>query len=137
MASAWQPDLSALIPSKGTNPDFDIVLMRREHIAGSVAIHLDSFDDSLLSSLGTRFLGLMFESFLGDGRESALVCVRADTGQVVSFVCGSRDRSAYLKQALYRYLPKAVPLLLAASVRRRGVAIGVVATQQDPQANPY
>ena len=68
----------------------------------------------------------MFQSFLNDRRESALVCVHAGTSQVVGFVCGSQDRSGYLKRALYRYLPRAMPLLIMASLRRPTIAKGLL-----------
>jgi len=103
-----------------------VVPMAREHIASCVAIHRDSFKDSYLSSLGNEFLTLMYWSFLNDPRESALVCVRAETGQVVGFVCGSQDWDAYLKDALRRYLPRALPLLFMASLRRPRVAKGLL-----------
>jgi ribosomal protein S18 acetylase RimI-like enzyme len=100
--------------------------MRDEHISQSVAIHLDSFRESFLSSLGSGFLTLMFRSFLRDQGKCALVCVREDTGEVIGFVCGSQDRSSYLRRALFRYLLQSVPLLVAALLRRPPIAVGLL-----------
>jgi ribosomal protein S18 acetylase RimI-like enzyme len=121
-----EPSLPPQPDQNGSGADLYIIPMKSDHVGQAVVIYRESFEQSFLPSLGSSVLTLMFQSFLDDRRESALVCIDESTGKVVGFVCGSQDRSSYLRRAFFKYLAKAMPAVLIVSLRRPTVAIGLL-----------
>jgi len=105
---------------------FEIVPMRPHHIPAVVTIYRASFVGAFLVRLGPRFLDLMFAAFIeGSPRECSLVCLNAEN-DVIGFVCGSENRTAYIRSFLRRHLADSLPAIGGAVVRDPAIGIGLL-----------
>ncbi len=80
-----------------------IVPMEQAHVAGVVGVHLQSFPGFFLTSLGTRFLRLLYSEILRSSDREAFVA-EDGAGRVRGFVIGVTQQAAlYARLAKERW----------------------------------
>ena len=100
-------------------------------VVGDVArVHIASFQDSFLASLGERVLRHYFRAFLDYPQGCGFVCLHRPTGTVVGFVCGSEDVTRHWRVFLRRRLVWAAPALAARVLREPQLALALLSRLQ-------
>ncbi len=82
-------------------PRFEIVPLRRRHLADVVDLHLRAFPGFFLSFLGPSFLREFYRSFLDDEAGLGFVSLD-DRGRVIGVVVGPVSPAGYFKRLLWR-----------------------------------
>jgi ribosomal protein S18 acetylase RimI-like enzyme len=96
-----------------------------EDVPQVATIYMASFGGAFLTRLGSEFLESMFKAFVkGSPRECSIVCIDAQK-HVVGFVCGSKDRAAYIRSFVLRHWMEALPAIAGAVSRDRGTALAL------------
>lgn len=78
-------------------------------------LHRRSIESGFLSTLGTRFLSLLYEAIIG--HREGVVLVADHRGQVVGFISGVLSTGAFYRRFLRRYWLKTVLALLPGGMR--------------------
>lgn len=85
---------SALVVRTASTKDLDAI----------VSIHLEAFPGFFLTSLGSRFLCLMYQAFAEDPN-SVFVSI-ADKGKIVGFVVGAGQQGSQVRRMAFRKAPR-------------------------------
>lgn len=89
-------------------------------------VHVASFGDSFLATMGEPFMRHYFRAFLEDQRGVGLVCRQRDDGSVVGFVCGSEDVAKHYRGFMKRRLVPSIPSVASRVVREPRMAGAVL-----------
>lgn len=80
------------------NKVFTVVQMEKKHLKEVVDVHMSSFPSFFLTSLGPRFLNLLYQEIINASDGIALVCIQDN--QVVGFVAGTLSQKGFYKKLI-------------------------------------
>ena len=90
--------------------------MELKHLDDSVDIHMSSFPDFFLKTLGRSFLKVMYKGYITDPNGIALVYIDPETNKAVATAVGIVNPSEFYKRQLftsgYQYALAALPAVI-------------------------
>lgn len=89
-------------------------------------VHVVSFGDSFLATMGVRFLRHYFRVFLDDTQGCGQICLHRRSREVVGFVCGSENVAHHYRVFLYRRLLPSLPVIIVQVTRHPQLATAVL-----------
>jgi ribosomal protein S18 acetylase RimI-like enzyme len=111
--------------------DILIRLMQPKDVKTVVDIHLDSFENFFLSSLGSRFLLLLYNTILEDESGISIVC--ETEGKVSGFAVGSNLPSGFYKRLISKKIFLFGLAALPAAIKSPGILPRLFRSLQVPQ----
>lgn len=113
-------------PSAHSECAYVIVPLTSQDIDAVARVHVASFGDSFLATMGVPFLRHYFRAFLDDPQGCGWICRQRWSGEVVGFVCGSENVTHHYRVFLYRRFLPALPAIVARVVRDPHLAASVL-----------
>lgn len=111
--------------------DLLIRLMQSQDVKDVVDIHLQSFENFFLSSLGSEFLQLLYITILEDESGISLVC--ETEGKVSGFAVGTDLPSGFYKRLIYKKIFLFGLAALPAAIKNPGILPRLFRSLQVPQ----
>jgi len=102
-----------------------IVPMAAGDIDAVARLHVASFGDSFLATMGAPFLRHYFRAFLDNPEGCGWVCRDRRGGDVVGFVCGSENVTRHYRVFLYRRFVPSLPAIVARVMQKPQLAAPV------------
>ena len=89
-------------------------------------LHVASFGDSFLATLGVAVLRHYYRTFLDYPEACSFVCRHRPSGTVVGFVCGTESHRRHYRTFLWRRLLPALPALAGRALGDGRMALGLL-----------
>jgi ribosomal protein S18 acetylase RimI-like enzyme len=106
--------------------DYVITSVTEADLAVLAHVHVASFDDSFLATMGEPFLRHYFRAFMEEPRAVAMACRRREDGEIAGFVCGSEDVARHYRAFMRRHLLSSLPAVASRVVRNPRLAGAVL-----------
>lgn len=106
--------------------DYVITSVTEADLPALARVHVASFGDSFLATMGEPFLRHYFRAFMEEPRAVAMVCRRRDDGEIAGFVCGSEDVARHYRAFMRRHMLPSLPAVASRVVRKPSLAWAVL-----------
>lgn len=98
--------------------DIEIMLMKSNHVAGVVQVHMTAFPNHFLTFLGQRFLHLLYSEILKTEGNASVIAWSLERQAVVGFAVSVKDQEHFYTRLLRKRLLAFATATLSATLRK-------------------
>lgn len=114
------------MPARDGQDAYVITSVMEADLDAMARVHVASFGDSFLATMGEPFLRHYFRAFMDAPGGIGMVCRRRDDESVVGFICGSEDVAGHYRAFMKRGLLPSLPAVTGSVVRKPRLAGAVL-----------